>query len=245
MAFKTEAFVLRVRPWANQADKLYDLFLPHEGVVPVILRSAAKPTNKLAGHMLPFAKVKVMIGRGRWDHLAGAALVNDYTNLRTDLRLMTLAAAVSELVLHDHSLGNKFKEFLLVDNILNLLNEAGLSLNKKVILLRIFLWKYLSLLGWQPQLDNCLLCQKRINGSNNHYLPGRGIICGDHQEFSSLAVSADLIDWLRQVLKQDWPQLLDQDLDKNIKQEWASLSQIYYQTVFEQAPQALKLLAYV
>mgnify|MGYP004006597975 CR=1 FL=1 len=56
MAFKTEAFVLRARPWRN-ADRVYDLLTPQEGVINAVLRSAAKSSSKLAGHLLPFSKV--------------------------------------------------------------------------------------------------------------------------------------------------------------------------------------------
>ena len=244
MAFKTEAFVLRSRPM-SRADRLYDLYLPQEGVVPVILRSAAKPGNKLAGHMLPFAKVRVMIGRGRRDHLAGATIIKDFSNLRTELKSLTLAAAVAEILLHDHSLGNKFEEFLLVDNILHLLNEADLSYQQKKILVRIFLWKYLKLLGYAPQLDQCLVCNQVLKSQANSYLPGRGIICEEHSDNQAYPVSQALIDWLKNMLLADWPDLLDAELSLSLNKEWGQISQVYYQTVFESTPQSLRLLAYI
>lgn len=243
MAFKTEAFVLRSRPW-QRADRLYDLYLPQEGVVPVILRSAAKSGSKLAGHLLPFAKVRVMIGRGRRDHLAGVTILKDFSHLRTDLRLLTLAASVAEMLLHDKSLGHKFKEFLLIDNILNLLNETDLSNTKKNLLVRTFLWKYLKLLGYAPQLDRCLLCNKTLISSTNYYLPGRGIICQAHGENQVWPISQELINWLKNILQQDWHDLLDSNLPDSLNKEWGKISQVYYQTVFETTPQSFKLLAY-
>ena len=244
MAFKTEAFVLRSRPM-SRADRLYDLYLPQEGIVSVILRSAAKPGNKLAGHMLPFAKVRVMIGRGKRDHLAGVTILKDFNNLRTDLKLLTLASAVVEMLLHDHSLGHKFKEFLLVDNILNLLNETELSLTKKNLLVRTFLWKYLGLLGYAQQLDKCLVCGKARIEQANYYMPGRGIICQEHGQDQVWPISQDLVVWLKNILQQDWRELLDSDLSLSLNKEWGQISQIYYQTVFESSPQSFKLLAYV
>lgn len=244
MAFKTEAFVLRSRP-LSRADRLYDLYLPQEGIVSVILRSAAKPGSKLAGHMLPFAKVRVMIGRGKRDHLAGVTILKDFSNLRTDLKLLTLASAVAEMLLHDHSLGHKFKEFLLVDNILNLLNEVDLASSKKNLLVRTFLWKYLSLLGYAQQLDKCLVCGKVNLEQTNYYLPGRGIICHEHGREQVLPISQDLVLWLKNILQQDWQNLLDSDLSADLNKEWAQISQIYYQTVFESSPQSFRLLSYI
>jgi DNA repair protein RecO (recombination protein O) len=243
MAFKTEAFVLRSRPWLR-ADRLYDLYLPQEGVVSVILRSAAKSSSKLAGHMLPFAKVRVMIGRGRRDHLAGVTILKDFSHLRTDLRLLTLASAVAEMLLHDKSLGHKFKEFLLIDNILHLLNEVALSDVQKSLLVRTFLWKYLSLLGYAPQLDKCLICNKSLINNINYYLPGRGIICQEHGVDQVWPVSYELINWLKNILQQDWHTLLDIKLPDSLNKEWGQISKVYYQTVFETTPQSFKLLAF-
>lgn len=243
MAFKTEAFVLRSRPY-RVADRLYDLYLPQEGVVPVILRSAAKAGNKLSGHLLPFAKVRVMIGRGRKDHLAGASILKDFSNFRTDLKVLTLAATVVEMLLHDRSLGNKFKEFLLLDNIFHLLNDQGIPLNQKNLLVRTFLWKYLKLLGYEPQLDRCLVCNQSLAKQTNYYLPGRGIICEAHGDNQIWPISPALIDWLKNILQQDWHYILDADIPEHLNREWAQISQVYYQTVFETSPQSLKLLAH-
>ncbi|MDD5749852.1 MAG: DNA repair protein RecO, partial [Patescibacteria group bacterium] len=205
MAFKTEAFVLRSRPW-RRADRLYELFTPEEGLLSVICRSAAKSESKLAGHLLPFSKVKVMIGRGRFDHLAGVKTIYDFKNIRSDLRSLSLAGAIAELFLYDHSRGSKIKEFSLLGSVFSFLDDAVVDSEKKSLLVRSFLWKYLSLLGWQPQLNHCLICQKNI--SSGQYMSGRGIIGNEHQ-VGALEVSDDLLDFLRFILEADWPDLLN------------------------------------
>ncbi len=71
MSFKTEAFVLKNIPF-READRLYTFFTSQEGIMQAVLKSAAKSSSKQAGHLPSFAKVKIMIGRGKMDHLAGA-----------------------------------------------------------------------------------------------------------------------------------------------------------------------------
>ncbi|MFA6253387.1 MAG: DNA repair protein RecO [Patescibacteria group bacterium] len=244
MSFKTEAFVLQAREW-QKADRLYELFTPQEGVIHAILRSAAKPGNKLAGHMLPFGKVRIMIGRGRLDHLAGAAIIKDYSNIRTDLKIMSLAAAIVELLLKDKSSENKHLEYMQVEKIFDLLDDVNISFEKKLILVRVFLWKYLSLAGWQPELDTCLFCRHTIDGQQaSQYLPGRGIICLEHKENSYLPINSELLVFLRLINTLDFEEFIKINISNKTKKEWLKVSQLFYQAVFDQPSQALKILPY-
>lgn len=243
MSFKTEAFVLQTKAW-YKADKIYYLFTPQEGVIRAVLKSAAKPGNKLSGHLLPFSKVATMIGRGRMDHLAGVSTLVDYKNLRKDLRSLSLASSVAELLLREESTGNKQLEFDLLGEIFSFLDDADVDEDVKMLLVRIFLWKYLSLSGWQPELDRCLLCGKEINGQAGKYMAGRGIICNEHESINSVPITHELIEFLKFIIKADWSKLTDISLSKELNKEWLRLSKVYYQSVYERPSQSLKLFSY-
>lgn len=242
MSFKTEAFVLRSRSW-READRLYDLFTPGEGLVSVVLKSAAKAGNKLSGHLLPFAKVRVMIGRGRMDHLAGVAILKNHNNIRTNLRNLFLASLVAELFLEQDHGAQKKEEFKLLEEVLALLDDQKLSGDNKLLLVRIFLWKFLAVAGWRPELDQCLICRDRLEGSGK-YVPGRGIICRHHEDQSAVSLSVGMLDFLRLIISADWGALEKLSLDPGLNREWLKLSQLFYQTVYDRPSQALKLFIY-
>lgn len=242
MSFKTEAFVLRRRNW-READQIYDLFTPQEGIINVILKSAAKPGNKLAGHLLPFSKVKVMIGRGRLDHLAGVSIIKDHSNIRTDLRNLSLASSIAELFLNEDHSSQKLAEFVLLEDIFSLINSNSIEVDKKSWLVRIFLWKYLSMAGWQPELDKCLICQNNIN-SDGQYVSGRGIMCTDHQDYSAVAISYNLIKFLRYIINSNWTEFNNLTIDRELNKEWLQISQLFYQAVYDKPSQSLKLFSY-
>ncbi|MCB9802414.1 DNA repair protein RecO [Candidatus Nomurabacteria bacterium] len=241
MIFKTEAFVLRAIPW-READRLYYFFTPHEGVITGVVRAAAKSSSKLAGQLLPFAKVQIMIGRGKLDHVAGTSTIKDYQNLRTDLKNLSLAASIVELFLGELSSGAKQQEFDLLEEVFTLLNEENLKSEDKLILVRTFLWKFLSLSGWQPQLDACFVCQKSI--SQGAYLPGRGLVCHQHNLAGALLISPDLLQFLREILKTSLKDSLDLKLNPELNKEWLQASQAYYQEVYDRPSRALKLFVY-
>lgn len=240
MAFKTDAIVLKSKPW-RAADRLYYLFTPHEGIIHGILKSAAKPGNKLAGHLIPFTKVRVMIGRGKMDHVAGVDIIRNFNNIKSNLKDLSLASSIAELFLNAAIGGSTALEYSLLEDILNILDTEK-DLEKKLLLVRVFLWKFLSVSGWQPQLDICQLCGKNI--TTGQYLPGRGIICSDHSHSQAINISPQLIDLLRKVIKANWTELYDLEINKNLNREWLKISQLFYQTVYERPSQALKLFTY-
>jgi len=220
MAFKTEAFVLRSRPF-READRIYDIFTPQEGVISVVLRSAARSRSKLAGHLMPFNKVKVMIGRGKMDHMAGAIVLENYGNLRGDIKSMSLASSIVELFLSDRSMGQKFVEFSLMEHIFVILNHQEISMNKKMILVRAFLWKYLSVAGWQPRFELAK------NSSSE------GLMYMEHDHRRSVPISGELFDFLQFIIQSDWPQLINLSIDKRLNKEWLRISKIYYQSILK------------
>lgn len=244
MSFKTEAFVLQAREW-QKADRLYDLFTPQEGVIHAVLRSAAKPGNKLAGHLLPFSKVRVMIGRGRLDHMAGVAVIKDYAHIRQDLKLMSLAAAALELLLKDKSTENKHLEYIQLEKLLEFLNDHNHSYPTKLLMVRVFLWQYLSLAGWQPELEECLVCRRSIaENETSQYLPGRGIICMEHKEYNYTHINSELLLFLRRINRWDFYEYEKINISDKTKKDWLKVSQLFYQAVFDQPSQALKILPY-
>lgn len=242
MSFKTEAFVLRSKTW-READRLYDLFTPQEGLISAVLKSAARSSSKLAGHLLPFAKVRVMIGRGRLDHLAGVIVIRDHQNIRTNLRNLFLASLVAELFIDQDHGGQKKAEFTLLEDILALLDDESINTDYKIILIRVFLWKYLAVAGWHPELDHCLICRQAVSGAGK-YVPGRGIICLQHEDGTAIAVSQEMLEFLRLIISADWPEIGQLSLDSDFNKEWLRLSQLFYQAVYDRPSQALKLFSY-
>lgn len=240
MSFKTDAFVLRSRRW-READRIYDLFTPHEGVINVVARSAAKSSSKQAGHLLPYAKVRVMIGRGKMDHMAGVTTLQDYPNLRNNLKNLSLVSSVVELLLNEYSGDQKYEEFRNLESILILLNDEDLEEEKKLLLVRAFLWKHLSLAGWEPLLYNSEDLDKKYNEQKT---TKHGIIYIGQKETQKIIASDLLVNFLKFVIEADWVDLLNYPTNKNLNREWLRVSQKYYQIVYEKPSQSLKLFSY-
>ena len=242
MAWKTEAIILKERQWRS-ADRWYDILTPQEGRLRVLLKSAGRSRSKLAGQLMPLNRVRLMLGRGRQDHVAGADILDSQTGLRQDLKTLILAEAVAELVLKVNVAGQAAgQEFRLVQTALALLNDTHLTEADKVAVVRIFLWKMLAAAGWTAELEQCAICGRSLEQSAMGYLAGRGFVCLDHQP-TVLALTPALASFIKFLLKtDDWRLILAARGGLAGQEVWGSLSQMYYQDIIEEPLHSLTVL---
>ena len=150
--FKTQALILHKRVLKN-ADRLYILYTPDHGKVEAKVRSAAKSSSKLAGHLEPFCISAVMIARGKeLETIAGAYLQKSFSF--KDLKTRALAGLAAEIV-------NKFiRPGLASGEIYRLLvlYFEALEKSEKFLLSQIlglrFIWQILIKLGYRINLEN-------------------------------------------------------------------------------------------
>ncbi len=245
MSLKTEAIVLQERPW-READRLYYILTPQEGKLKILLKSAGRSSSKMAGHMSPFSRIRLMIGRGRHDHLAGVDILDSNINIRQNLLSLSLASAVAELVLRINVAGQEARhEYQLVSEALELLADTKLSPADKVVATRIFLWKILACAGWQPDFYRCSICGTVEEGKQMFYRSQRGFVCALHCD-SALSLDPRLLIFLQQVLDlNDWRDIIKQGKQYDFGNQWATLSQYYYQDILEQPLRSLELLRFI
>jgi DNA repair protein RecO (recombination protein O) len=244
MAFKTEAIVLHARTLKG-ADRIYELLTPRDGKLSVVARGAGKSTSKMAGHLAPFAHVKLMIGRGRQDHFAGAATIRSFSKLRENWFDFILASSLVELLQRINVPGiAAHDEFDLLRDTLERLSDTALPKREKVLIARIFLWKILTLSGWRPNLTQCALCQRRFDGGNVYYQAVKGFICSRHSP-DGMLLAEGLLPFLETIMSDaDWNEIVEQAGTNGLEKQWLQISQVYYQDVISYPLQSLKLFSY-
>ncbi|PIZ46626.1 DNA repair protein RecO [candidate division WWE3 bacterium CG_4_10_14_0_2_um_filter_41_14] len=150
--FKTEAIILTKRP-LKDADRLYIMYTKDHGKLEAKVRSAASAKSKLAGQIEPISLSRVMIAKGRgFDTIAGARLIKPFSTDLVDGRPFAALAAelVSKMIKPGVPDGHIYNLLL---SYLTAVNGAEYKPGPIRILTLRFIWQFLSLLGYQPDVN--------------------------------------------------------------------------------------------
>jgi len=179
----TPALILN-RVAYRETDTLVTVFTLSAGKLNLIARGTKKLQSKLAGHLEPLSLANILIIPGKGFDYIGSALTSDaYLGIKDDLNKLYYAG---QALAHFNRLVKEAQSdqhlFFLTSAWLEFLdNYETVKFNKESgeLFLDFFLLKLLSELGYQPNIDNCLLCQEKLRPGKNYFdLKSGGIICG-------------------------------------------------------------------
>jgi DNA repair protein RecO (recombination protein O) len=158
--YNAEAIVIRVRDF-DEADKIAVLFTREEGKVQAIAKGARRPRNRFAAATQLFTQLHAGLFHGRsLDTFSQIEITESFRHLREDLDRLAYGAYVCELV--DEMVKERQRNesvYLLLLTTLHLLNTADIE---PEAVLRSFELKLLSILGFRPSLEDCVVCGQSI-----------------------------------------------------------------------------------
>lgn len=207
-AFRTHAIILKRRDF-NEADRLLTVLTPHHGKLDVIAKGARKLTSTKTGHVELFTLADMLIHRGRdFGIAAQAEMVLPYQALREDLQRGAYANYAAELVDRftgsgDEDLGGVFK--LLHETLSRLCSEPDPRLA-----IRYFEVHLLGLVGFRPQLNECLIGHEPVLPEDQYFSHAEGgVVCARHVVKNVLVVpiSMTTLKLLRHMQRSAWPKV--------------------------------------
>jgi len=170
----------------READRIYVVYARDFGKLELLSRGAQKIESKLAAHLEPFTLAEIMIGRGKnFDHLAGAEAVEEFPNIKSDFTKMNFLHYCFEVVekatqweVRDERVYGLLLELLLSLESFSF-SESMSAWEKYQALTKSFVVKLLALLGYAPEIKNCLICKNPIPAIGNVFnLKRGGLVCG-------------------------------------------------------------------
>jgi len=172
---KTEAIVLKHFP-LGEADRVVTLCTPAAGKVRAVARGVRRVPSRLAGHLEPLTRSRVMIVRGKsLDSISSAETIASNLPLRQDLWRMTCGLYLAELT-----------ERLSVEEQANVplyrLLEQGLAwigtARDPEPALRYLELRALIVTGYRPELFHCVACRGEIRPAAHAFSAGAGgVLC--------------------------------------------------------------------
>lgn len=230
------------------SDRWYYVVTPHEGVLSVMAKGAARSGSKLAGHMQSFDRVRLMVGRGRQDHLAAVSVLESFEDLRREWFNFILGSSLVELLVKISTpAGHKSRqEYDLALEAFRLIASTD-SRRQRTWISRIFFWRLMSLAGWRPNSHDCALCHRSLVDGEIFFQTAHGFVCDRHASEGS-PLSREFVDRLRLVtgdasIGDIWGRLSGVEND-SADRSWLDMSQYYYQHVIKQPLRSLELFKY-
>tara|TARA_B100000614_G_scaffold174784_1_gene156087 strand:- start:364 stop:1134 length:771 start_codon:yes stop_codon:yes gene_type:complete len=179
------AIVLRISPF-GESHALVDLLTPEEGLLPAVAYGLRSRRSSLRGTVVPFARGEAWLYR---DPRQERSKITDFAveryalDLQHDLTAFYHASLWAELIWRTHASGDAGAAvYDLLCQGLDLLQrpgEYGGPLVRQVGL--GVLWRYLAILGVQPDLDTCVAAERPFQqGETRYYQPGGdGLVSGE------------------------------------------------------------------
>jgi DNA repair protein RecO (recombination protein O) len=202
--YQTEAIIIK-KTKLGEADSILTLYTPHLGKIQGFARSLRKPRSKLAGHLELLTHSQVSLARGRnLDTITGSQTINGFLPLKSDLWLTSCALYAIELVDQFTAEGEENHQLfrLLLDIMASLCQEGD-----RELALRFFELHLLDIVGYRPQLHECVSCHSSLEPITNSFCSrAGGVLCPDcrHSQPLSYPLSVNALKVLRFLQDNDY-----------------------------------------
>lgn len=229
--FNIQGIILK-RDDFRETDSRVLVYSRERGLLELVVRGTKRIKSKLAAHIEPISLTEIMVIRGKNYDYVGSALARDcFRNLKENYNKIISAGSVLRRVgevVRAHEVDENIF-FLLVD-FLNNLNLLKKEIDDDNLFVEFFIFKLMSLLGYQPVLETCLVCGQ-IDQSRKIFFNVKkgGLICERCSGISSegvdynVLISPEAVKTLLEILENDFENIFKLKIEKNTKKEIAGI----------------------
>lgn len=158
---KTKGIIIK-RVNLGEADKILTILTADRGKIRVVARGVRRSNAKLSGFLELFRYNEYLLAEGRnLDVVTGAETIESFRQIGLNLRKIGVAYYVAEII---DRLVEETQEadqvFSLVYSVFKEINSAKLPLD---FIKSFFEFNILSVLGFKPELRQCVVCGKPID----------------------------------------------------------------------------------
>jgi DNA repair protein RecO (recombination protein O) len=232
-SYQTEAIITK-KIKLGEADRILTLFTIDHGKIEAVAKGVRRPKSKMAGHLELLTHSQIRLARGRnLDTIIGSQTINSFMDLKNDLFLASYGLYASELV-------NQFMElhienqalFRLLLDTLQRLSEA----QNTDLILRYFELHLLELVGYRPQLQECVSCRLELKPVGNVFCSSSGgILCPEckYEHPAAFPISVDALKVLRLFQRSPFEVVTRLKISPELSQELKSAMANYIRYLLE------------
>ena len=231
--YRTQAIVIGHTEF-GEADRMIKLFTLDKGKITAISKGIRKIRSRKAGHLEPFTQVDLFLAKGRnLDIITQAETIDAHLGIRDDLQRVAYASYIMEVLdRFTYEEGENASMFKLLENTLSRIEDRT-NLETGVHFFEI---RLLDLLGFRPQLFECIDCSEKIIDQDQFFSPLAGGVacpkCGGVRP-EALAINQDVLRYFRHLQRSKWRAVKELVIPEKIESELADLIERYLTYLLE------------
>jgi len=206
--YRTKGLILK-KDNLREADQSFTIFTKDFGKIDVLGKGIRKVPSKLRAGIEAFYFSEIEFIQGKiYKILTDAVLIDKFKNLRKSLKKLNIAYKISELLgdlIYRQESEKRIFDLLL--KTFQKLDKSDLDTKEPELIYYYFFWKLILILGYGPELHQCVVCQRTLK-PEKLYLNSQegGIICQNCFLKVKLGkeISPEIIKILRIILERDW-----------------------------------------
>lgn len=175
MFVETKGVVIRQTKY-SESDKILTIFTKEKGKVQAIAKGARKPKSHLMGSTEIFCYSEFLMYNGRsLYNINQGQIIDSFYSLREDIYKLSYATFILELI--DSSVLEEEANDILFELLVKTLKVLSDMEDDYKKLLFAFQIKYISFIGFKPQLSSCVKCCNQLTNTIRFDLIEGGTIC--------------------------------------------------------------------
>jgi len=231
LRYRTLGFVFK-KENQGEANQIFKIFTKDFGKIEVLGRGIRKISSKLRSQIDIFYLSEIEFVQGRISkRLTDALLIEKFKNLRKSFKKLSIAYQICAVL--DRLIKGEEREERIWNLILKTfhnLDDPNLHLTPLDLHYYYFFWNLISILGHQPELYFCCICQKRVKPEKIYFSEKEGgLVCPlcFRRIKEGKEISANLVKILR-ILSEKNPEFLKRlRIKKEQFEELREISNLY------------------
>lgn len=217
---RTTGFVFR-KENILEADRTFSVFTKEFGRIEVFAKAIRKINAKLKSNIEIFYILDIEFVQGKHKKtLTEAVLKEKFKNIEQIPEKLESAYKIAN-VLDSFVKGGEKDEQLwnFIIDIFQKLNTVALTTNNRELLYYYFIWNFISILGYGPELSICTVCREKLNPYTLYFSNKEGgIICKRCAvaKRDGIKITSDILKVLRLMTHKEW------DIISKLKMEISS-----------------------
>lgn len=229
---RTTGFVFR-KENILEIDRTFSIFTKDFGRIEVFAKAIRKINAKLKSNIEIFyiSDIEFVQGKNK-KTLIEAVLKEKFKNIEQIPEKLESAYKIAN-VLNSFVRGEEKDEQLwnFIIDIFQKLNTIELTTNNRELLYYYFIWNFISILGYTPELSICTVCREKLNPYTLYFSNKEGgIICKKCAvaKRDGIKITSDILKVLRLIIHKEWGILSKLKMEISSKKLLKEISDNYY-----------------